>query len=265
MNRFIRNKYIIYFYFILPAIFIISGCHLVKKTVNVNSRIPEEESLVRKVVNAQPEWKFLEIRMTGKAEEERNRINFIGSFRMEKGKRLFIMVRSSIGIELGHVFADMDSVWVVSKMLNIKEKGDWKMIRKKVGYPLDFNVLQNILVQSLFTSSGDQVTDLIDNLVVRNNQDSLHLISKGEVNHSGYGLNYYNDFLISRATFAIESVNLRDLSGQWIADVKYFYNKDNQIKKISFGGIDSEHNFKAEINIVKREIKDFIEINFDKF
>ncbi|MCX6225919.1 MAG: DUF4292 domain-containing protein [Bacteroidia bacterium] len=260
-----RFKYSRLLCIIVLTITTLNGCHLVKKTVNIKKPMSEDESLVRRVVNVQPDWEFVEIRMTGKAELDESKFSFMGTVKMEKDRQIYILLRSTIGIEVGRIYANRDSVWLVSRVLNIKEKGDWKMITVKLGYAMDFSVIQGILIQSLFTSSGDQISNLLEDLVAKNDQNNLHLVSNGNYKINRNGIKYLNDFLISKETLVIDGVKIRDVNGQWIADIKYIYNKEKLIKKIEVKGIDSEHNFEAEINMVKREMKGFIEINFDKF
>jgi hypothetical protein len=250
---------------LVVSIFMINGCHLAKRVVSGKVKMTEDANIVRKVINAQPDVKFLELRMTGKAEEDGNRIGFMGTAKIEKNKQIYILLRSTIGIELARVYANMDSVWIFSKMLNIKEKGDWKLAAGKIGYPVDFFAMQGILLQSLFTSTGDQIDSLISNLLVKNDKDYLRLVSNVNINPDDKGIKYFSDFIINRESFVIDGTKIRDIKGQWIADVKYLYNKGNLIKKIELKGIDSERNFAIEVNIVKRDLKDFIEINFDKF
>lgn len=265
MNAIRQYKYGRFLCFVVLALLTLNGCHLANKAVSGRKSISEDENIVRKVISIQPDWKYLEIRLIGKAEENDKRMGFMGTVKIEKDRQIFVLLRSTIGIELARVYADMDSVWLVSKMLGIKEKGDWKLVGGKIGYPVDFIAMQGILLQSLFTSLGDKVNNLIDNLVVKSDKDNLHLVSNTNLLIEEKGVKYLNDFLISKETFSIQGAKIRDINGQWIADVKYQYNKDNLIKKIELTGIDSERNFSGEINIVKKEIKDFVEINFVKF
>lgn len=265
MNTKRQYKYARILCMVVLTLFTLNGCHLAKKVVSGRKSISEDENIVRKVINAQPDWKYIEIRLIGKAEEDKSKMGFMGTVKIEKDRQIFVLLRSTIGIELARIYANQDSVWLVSKMLGIKEKGDWKLVGGKIGYPMDFLAMQGILLQSLFTSSGNQLNNLIDNLVVKSDKDNLHLVSNINLHAEETGVKYLTDFLISKETFMIQGAKIRDINGQWISDVKYLYNKDNLIKKIELTGIDSERNFSGEINIVKKEIKDFIEINFVKF
>jgi len=265
MREIIRLKYAGYISLFALTMLTMNGCHMLKKTVTEKNVMTEDENVVRKVIIAQPEVKFAEMRFTGKAEENDNRIGFMGTVRIEKDRQIYILLRSTIGIELARVYANRDSVWLVSRMLSMKEKVDWKLAGGKAGYPVDFFSMQGILLQSLFTSAGDQLSILIENLVVKSDIENLRLVSNTSKLTEEKEVKYFNDFIIDRESFIIQNAKIRDIGGQWIADVKYLYNKDRLIKKIELKGIDSERNFAVEINVVKRELKDFIEINFDKF
>jgi hypothetical protein len=264
----IENRYIVftrYFILFLLIIFTLNGCNLFRKSVSGRKVQTEDESVVRKVISAQPEWNFIEIRLTGKAEEDKSRLSFMGTVKMEKNRQIFILLRSPIGIEIARVYANLDSVWLVSKMLNIKQKVEWKLVERKIGYPVDFYALQGILVQSLFTSSGNQVNKLIEGLVATNEKEKLRLVSNTALQAEGKNIKYYNDFLINMESYIIEWEKIKDVNGQWIAEVNFVYNKENIIKKIELKGMDSERNFAVEANIIKMEIKENIEIKFDKF
>jgi hypothetical protein len=250
---------------VLMSLLLLDGCNIIRKTVTRKGSMAEGESLVRKVTGSQPDWNFIELRVTGKAEEDKTRFAFMGSVKIHHNSKIFIILRSTLGFEVARFYADMDSVWILSKMLDIKEKGNWKLVGAKVGYPVDFYALQGILVQSLFTSSGDKLENLISGLVVKNETEFIHLITENKSETGDMPLRYLNDFSIDRESNLIEGAKIRDIRGQWIADVRYTYNKDNIIRKIDMKGIDSEHTVSVEMNVVKKEIKEYIEINFDKF
>jgi hypothetical protein len=265
MRRGTKIKYAGFISLVALILFLFSGCHLLKKSVTGKATMTEDENVVRKVSNSQPDWVFQEIRMTGKADEDGNRIGFMGTLKIERNKQINIVLRSTIGIEIARVYANLDSVWISSKMLNIKEKGDWKLVAAKIGYPVDFQAVQGIFVQSLFTSAGDRLSDLIENLVVKNDNEILRLVSNNNFLQEAKGIKYLNEFQLNSQYFFIELTKIRDIKGQWSAEVQYQYNKDNNIKKLELKGLDSERNFSVDINIIKKEIKDVLEFNFDKF
>ena len=241
------------------------GCSLFRKAPTGAVRMSEDENVVRQVVDNQPDWRFSELRVTGRADEDGNRIGFIGTVRLERNQKVFIVLRSTIGIEVARVFANRDSVWMLSKVLNIKEKGDWRQMAGKLGYPVDFFALQGILVQALFTSSGDRISDLIENLTLGPDKENLMLVSSDRFRKDSASRGYLSEFLLDKENFMIRGSRIRDRKGQWMADVVYHYSKENVVRKIELKGIDSERNFAVEVNVVKKEMKDYLDFNFDKF
>jgi len=69
-------------------------------------------------------------------------------------------VRAMLGIEAARLVANRDSVWVISKIGKIKEKGTWKEMSKTIGYPLDFMALQNMMTRKIFYPGQDDKTML---------------------------------------------------------------------------------------------------------
>jgi hypothetical protein len=242
-----------------------SGCHLLRKQGSARGPLSEDENRIKKAFSIQPEWRFMEMRMSGKADEDGDKFSFMGTVRLEKNQQIFVMLRSTIGFELARVYANKDSVWISSKMLGVKEKGDWKLVGKKVGYPVDFYALQGILTQSLFTSKGDQLADLLTSLVVKADDQYTKLVSSIGARQDLTGNNYLNEFMLDKNSYLLQRSKISDIKGQWIAEVDFLYGKDEAIKKIELKGIDSERNFALDINVTRKDIKDILEFNFDKF
>ena len=117
---------------VLMSLLLLDGCNIIRKTVTRKGSMAEGESLVRKVTGSQPDWNFIELRVTGKAEEDKTRFAFMGSVKIHHNSKIFIILRSTLGFEVARFYADMDSVWILSKMLDIKEKGNWKLVGAKV-------------------------------------------------------------------------------------------------------------------------------------
>jgi hypothetical protein len=249
----------------LISVFGLNGCHLLKKAVTGGKTMSEEENIVRKVANAQPTWQFIEVRVTGKFEQDREKFSFMATARMEKDSQILVVLRSTLGFEVGRVYANRDSVWINSKMLGVKEKGGWKLMAQKIGYPVDFYALQGILVQSLFTCSGDQLNNLIKNLLVKNDKEHIQLVTNTAYPTEDKSITYLNEFTVDRDNLLIKSMKIKDVKGQWIVDVNYTYNRDNMIRKVDLKGMDSEHNMSVDLNVVRKDIKSSLEINFNRF
>jgi hypothetical protein len=241
------------------------ACHISKKAVTTTPVLTEDEKLVRSVFEATEPARYIELRFTGRAQMDEEKIPFLGTLKIVKDSIIWVSLRSSVGIELGRILARPDSVWMYSKLLKIKEKGDWKLVEEFSGYALDFNALQGILTQSLFTSSGNSIEAVIAGLTVRRKDESAWVTWKPEIEENRSASGFLAQFRINTDTKGITETLIKDVKGQWAAKAIYHFTKDNEIKKIEINGLDESHNYNAEINIVTREIKDKLSVNFDYF
>ena len=242
-----------------------TGCHLTKKAVTKAPVQTEIEKLVRSVFEATEPARYLEFRYTGRAQMDEEKIPFLGTLKMVKDSMIWVSLRSSLGIELGRILARPDSVWMYSKLLKIKEKGDWKLVEEFSGYALDFNALQGIMTQSLFTASGNTIQAITNDLTVRRKEEAFWVTWKPEIEERRSEKGYLAQFKVSPDAKGITETLIKDSKGQWAAKALYQFNKENEIRKIEINGLDESHNYNAEINIVTREIRDKLIINFDYF
>jgi hypothetical protein len=250
---------------VLLTVIGISGCHLVKKTVSIAPVLTEDDKLVRSVFETTEPNRYIEFRFTGRAQMDEEKIPFLGTMKLVRDSIIWVSLRSSIGIELGRILARPDSVWMYSKLLKIKEKGNWKLVQEFTGYALDFNAFQGILTQSLFTASGNAIEAITTGLTIRRKDESVWVTWRPEIEEIRSLSGYLAQFRINPETKEINETLIKDGKGQWAAKAAYQYTKDNEIKKIEVNGLDESHNYSAEVNIVTREIKDKLSIIFDYF
>ena len=161
--------------------------------------------------------------------------------------------------------ASPDSVWFVSKVLKVKEKGNWKLIREMTGYELDFNSLQGILTQSLFTAGGISENIIQNDLLVRRQDNSVWIAWKPEIEDIAMKSKYLAQFRVDPGTRKINEANLKDGAGRWVSKAQFLYTRENVIKKIEINGMDESHNYTAELNVVSFDVKENVVINFERF
>ncbi len=78
------------------------------------------------------------------------------TYRNQKDSIIWISARAMLGIEAARIICNKDSVWIISRIARIEEKGSWDKMTEIVGYPLDFNTLQGIFSRKLFVPNDDQ-------------------------------------------------------------------------------------------------------------
>ena len=250
---------------ILVVLISLVGCQARKKLVVATPVLTEEDKLLRAVYDQTRQAQYLDIRYTGKVQMDEQKVQVIGNVKMVRDSAIWISIRSSIGIELGRVLALPDSVWVISKIMKIKEKGDWKLIREFTDYALDFKALQGILTQSLFTAAGNRYTDIQSGLTVNRQNDETWIRWKSVTEETRDQYPYLAQFKVNPETRQVTECRVKDSKGQWAARVNYHYSRENALKKIEIGSLDEAHEYNAELNIVSAEIRDKLYISFEKF
>lgn len=242
-----------------------SGCHIAKKMSKTDRPATEDERLIKAVYDTNIQPKYIEIRFTGKTDLDEEKISFMGSAKLVKDSLIWVSLRSPIGIEIGRFMASPDSIWIVSKILKMKEKGNWRMMRELTGHELDFNSLQGILTQSLFTAGGISENILQNDLLVRRLDNIVWIAWKPAIEDIGSKSKYLAQFRVDPASRKINVAELKDGAGRWVSKAQFLYTRENVIKKIEINGMDESHNYTAELNVVSYDIRESVVINFEKF
>lgn len=260
-----KSRQILYLLSIAAILGTAGGCSLFKKSTAPVRVATEDERLIQSVMDNATPGEAIEMRITGKSEMDGEKFSFIGTVRILRNDCIWVSLRSSLGIEVARVLARPDSVWIVSKLMKIKEKGDWKLIREWTGYGLDFNALQGVLTQSLFTANGNRAEVLLNDLRIRRRDQETWIAWKPELEEDPSKNRYLAQFLIESGTNRIHSTAVKDGAGRWVSKATYEYGKDNLVKKIEINGMDESHEYSAEINVITFEKKENLEINFERF
>ncbi|HBB90931.1 MAG: hypothetical protein A2X22_06315 [Bacteroidetes bacterium GWF2_49_14] len=242
-----------------------AGCHVGKRITKTERPATEDEKLIKAVYDANLQPKYIEIRFTGKTDLDEDKVSFMGSAKLVKDSLIWVSLRSPIGIEIGRFMASPDSIWLVSKILKIKEKGNWRMMRELTRHELDFNSLQGILTQSLFTAGGISENIIQNDLLVRRQDNIVWIAWKPGIEDIASKSRYLAQFRVDPGTQKINEADLKDGAGRWVSKAQFLYTRENVIKKIEINGMDESHNYIAELNIVTYDVKENVVINFEKF
>ncbi len=131
---------------------IISSCGSSKKQIEI------EDAALSKVVNThygnEPEFKTLSSRMKLNYQDEERSQSVTLSFRMHKDSVIWVSAQI-LGIPLAKALITKDRVSYYEKINKTYFDGDYSLLSKWLGTPLDFEKLQNLLI-------GNTIYDLRD-------------------------------------------------------------------------------------------------------
>lgn len=245
-----------------------TGCRIKKNIVKEDAKMSEERALILNVIEHQTREKWLEIRFTGKAKSGDQAINLNGTLKIAENEWIWISLRSQIGIEIARVFATRDSVWLSSKLLKIKEKGNWDLIREYTGYQVGFGDIQGILRQTfLEETEGDPVQVAGSYRVVHENETIWLEKAVGSFKNV---LNENNEkqksarYRISDQDFRIMETLIEDEKENPSIRVFYTY-AEQALGRIKVEGCGNLNDYSLEMHITAYESKPGLEYNFDKW
>lgn len=142
--------------FLISFAFIVTSCGTGKKTVEI------EDAATSKVVamhyNNEVQFKTLSSRMRLKYQDEERSQSVTVSYRMEKDKTIWISAQV-LGFPLAKALITRDRVSYYEKIGKTYFDGDYSLLSKWLGTPLDFDKLQNLILgQTIYDLREDRYT-----------------------------------------------------------------------------------------------------------
>ena len=220
-----------------------------------------KNSLVDLFIGKQRIFNKLEIRASVRMEDDEENFNLGLTIRMEIGHVIWASVRSTIGIEIARVKATPDSIWLLSKLMQIQEKGDWKLVETYLGVPLDFVTVESILSRNPISKNKGSYR-----LIPSNESEKSALFYVARNNGNGAGdIDNNAVYQVNKNVFMIDQLNIRDELSTWKAIVQYGGDGIQYIDRITSEGFSDQSNFKAVLNYLSFEEKEELSFPFQNF
>ncbi|RKS55436.1 uncharacterized protein DUF4292 [Gillisia mitskevichiae] len=211
------------FTLILVSLLLI-GCGSKKKALVI------EDAAVKKVVamhyNNEPNFKTLNSRLRLQYQDEDRSQSVTVSFRMQKDSAIW-MSAQLLGIPLAKVLITQDRVSYYEKIGKTYFDGDYSLVSKWLGTPLDFQKLQNLLI-------GQAIYDL---------REDKYVLSEST---RGYQLVPSNSLELVKKLFLIDAKSYSALAQQLSQEKE---NRNVTVTYTKYQKI-NDQNFPEEIKIV---------------
>jgi len=248
----------------VPLIFL-AGCKAGKKITDTTTTMQADNETIRKVLERQMTDRFIEIRCAGKARTGEESVNFQGTVRILRDEAVWVSLRSKLGIEIARVLTEPDSVWINSRLLRIKEKGNWKLLEQYSGYPVNFIAFQGILLQTLFSWDTDEPSRLLRELRYRPGSEGNWIYALPTASAPDGAKKAGFRFLADGPDYLVKSVDMIDQQGGIVGSVQYQYHENQVIKNITVRGAEKRSDFGLDLEIISLEVVPGLEISFDKW
>jgi len=264
------GRKIVYGFVILILILGLEACRGKKSMVKKVYKPTKSEELIRKVAEQEMDYRSIEIKYNTRAELEGKKYSLSITYRNKKNELLWVSVRAMLGIEVARLAANRDSVWVISKIGKIKEKGTWKEMSKTIGYPLDFMALQNMLTRKLFYPGQDDI-GMLTNFIKRDDGNTVLIVpdfenAKQRNDIASFG--FLPQFIIDKKKGLLNSARLVPEDNEWMMDIEY---QNEAVLNMGLGknmlikAIDSESNLNLDLKIQQVTIDQVFKYPFQWF
>lgn len=265
------NRKLVYCFVALVMVFALDGCRGKKEMVKKDKTVTLGDELIQKVSKQGIGYENIEIKFSTRAVIEDKNYSLNITYRNTKDETIWISVRAMLGIEAARVIATRDSVWVISKIAQIKEKGTWKEMSKTIGYPLNFDALQSIMSRKIFYPGTNDLSILNSFLVRDNGKNTVLLVpdfkKQRQINDvDSYG--FLPQFIVDKGSGGLNGTRLVPRENEWMFEVKYQVDSDDNMglgNSMVLKAVDTDSNLDMELKIQQLTINQSLKFPFQWF
>ncbi len=239
---------------------------MVKKEVqNIGS-----EGLLQRTAGQELEYQNVEIKFSTKAELSGKNYALNITYRNQKNEILWVSVRAMLGIEVARMVAKRDSVWIISKMGQIKEKGTWRDMSKMIGYPLDFIAFQNIMTRRLFYP-GNSDKSMLKSFLKRDDGNKVLLVPNFENKNQRNDVatfGFLPQFIIDKKNGQLMGARLVPEDNEWMLEIMYQEDAGENMglgKNLLLKALDSQSILDMNLKIQQVKINEALKFPFQWF
>ena len=264
------SRKIVYSFVVVILILGLGACRGKKNMVKKFVKPSKSEELIQRVAEQELDYNSIEIKYSTRAELSGKKYSLNITYRNKKNELLWVSVRAMLGIEVARLVANRDSVWVISKIGKIKEKGTWKEMSKTLGYPLDFMALQNMLTRRIFYPGRDDNT-MLGSFLKRDDGKKVLMVpdfENSEQRKDVASFGFLPQFVINQRTGILNNTRLVPEDNEWMMNVEYQENAEENMglgKSVLIKAIDSETNIDLDLKIQQVSINQIYKYPFQWF
>ena len=137
------NKQLLFTIFVF---LMFASCRSAKTTKTLYTKAPRAEALIESVEYAHFNFDWMSAKISGKFSDSNQNFSFKGNMKIRKDSLIWISISPGLGLELGRVLLDLDSVHFMNRFEKTYFKSSYAELSEKTESPLSFMRIQSILV-----------------------------------------------------------------------------------------------------------------------
>ncbi len=127
------------------------GCRSTKTNQILYTKAPKAEKLIETVERAHFKFDWMSAKISGKFNDSNQSFSFKGSVKIRKDSLIWISISPGLGLELGRVLLDLDSVHFMNRFEKTYFKSSYAELSQKAQSSLSFMKIQSLLVGNTIT------------------------------------------------------------------------------------------------------------------
>jgi len=130
----------------LGVILMLVSCRTAELALPTYAKAPKADLLIESVQSAHFDFNSMSAKISGTYEDSDNKIPFKGAVKIKKDSVIWITIGPGLGIELGRVLFDLDSMHFINRYEKTYYKSSYDELSEKIQSPLSFERIQDLLV-----------------------------------------------------------------------------------------------------------------------
>jgi len=122
------------------------SCRTTKVAKPTYSKAPKAELLIESVQSAHFDFNSMSAKISGSYQDSKQKISFKGAVKIKKDSVIWVTISPGLGIELGRVLFDLDSLHFINRYEKTYYKTSYADLSEKIQSPLSFDRIQNLLM-----------------------------------------------------------------------------------------------------------------------
>ena len=254
------NKQLLFTIFVF---LMFASCRSTKTIKTIYTKAPKAEVLIDSIESAHFNFDWMSAKISGKYSDSNQNFSFKGNMKIRKDSLIWISISPGLGLELGRVLLDLDSVHFMNRFEKTYFKSSYAELSEKTESPLSFMRIQSLLVgnavgdfkskkhyswvknQTFKLSSASEKQLKKWMRIKRKPNHEIYLASINPKTSKVYSQKYknlklnrelsvkYEDFEMRGGLFIAESVNLSIITNKEI-NLSLSYSKINLNKTFKF-------------------------------
>ncbi|MBT3242687.1 MAG: DUF4292 domain-containing protein [Bacteroidetes bacterium] len=248
-----------------------NSCKIKKRITKGKKLEGINTELIKKIRESEIDYTSIEIKASTKTDALGKKYSFNITYRNRRDSIIWISARVMLGIEAARIICTPDSVWMISRLARIEEKGDWSTMTDLVGYPLDFNTLQALFTRRIFIP-GECGKNLLENYVINGKGKGVLLTPDYTIEEQRDCLvksGFMPQFLLAEGQMRLERTRIMPEDGNWMMDFLYGENAVEQFyglpERIAVSAMDQDQNLTIDLKIMQVNLNTELKFAFPWF